>query len=236
MTAGLWHLLRDVIPNDHARQVTSEYYLEQVMTAPGAPLLVVDLGCGSARSAELFRTHLPEVRWYGIDIVGSPESTVGAASEEWVVHYDGEHLPLRDASVPLIYSHQVFEHVRRPHALLAEIHRVLAPGGLFIGSTSQLEPYHSYSVWNYTPYGFRLLCEDAGLQVEELRPSIDGLTLIRRSYESRPPEYSRWFVEESPLNQEIDAWAAESNRRPALVNLRKLQVCGQFAFKVRRPA
>lgn len=92
----------------------------------------------------------------------------------------------------------MFEHVSRPRELLAEIGRVLRPGGVFIGSTSQFEPYHSFSLWNYTPYGFRVLVEEAGLVMEEIRPSLDGVTLIMRSYHGRPPEYGRYWDEASP--------------------------------------
>ncbi|MEU8990015.1 class I SAM-dependent methyltransferase [Streptomyces sp. NPDC048558] len=234
--ATLWDLMRDCIPDDHARQVTSRYYVDEVMSAPGAPGLVVDLGCGRGTSAALFRKHDPEVRWVGIDIRDSPEAGQRTPGGDPVVHYDGVRLPLACDSLPLIYSHQVFEHVARPRELLAEIARVLAPGGCFIGSTSQFEPYHSFSLWNYTPYGFRMLVEEAGLALEEIRPSLDGVALIMRSYLGRPPEYSRYWDEQSPLNSEIDQWARHGHRRTALVNLRKLTYCGQFAFRVGKPA
>jgi hypothetical protein len=90
-------------------------------------------------------------------------------------------------------------------------------------------------VWNYTVYGFRLLIEEAGLELEQVRPGIDGLTLIQRTYRGRPPEMSRWFDEESPLNLEIDNASADRKLRPALVNSRKLQFCGHFAFKAIKP-
>lgn len=230
--ATLWELMQDCIPDDHARQVTSRYYLDEVMGAPGAPGLVVDLGCGRGTSAGLFRKHDPQVRWVGVDIRDSPEAGQRTPGGDPVVHYDGVHLPLGSDSLPLIYSHQVFEHVARPRELLAEIARVLEPGGLFIGSTSQFEPYHSFSLWNYTPYGFRVLVEEAGLTLEEIRPSLDGVALIMRSYLGRPAEYSRYWDEQSPLNTEIDRWGKQERRRTALVNLRKLTYCGQFAFRV----
>ncbi|MFC8512685.1 class I SAM-dependent methyltransferase [Streptomyces sp. NPDC057257] len=234
--ATLWELMRDCIPDDHARQVTSRYYLDEAMSSPGPPELVVDLGCGRGTSAKLFRKHDPEVRWVGVDIRDSPEAgqrTDGAGS---VVHYDGVRLPFRSGSVPLVYSHQVFEHVSHPRELLAEVGRVLRPGGLFIGSTSQFEPYHSFSLWNYTPYGFRTLVEQGGLAMEEVRPSLDGVALIMRSYTGRRAEFGRFWHKESPLNTEIDRWAKKSGRQAALANLRKLTYCGQFAFRARKPA
>ena len=223
--ATLWELMRDCIPNDHAKQVTSRYYIDEAMKSDSPPRIAVDLGCGGGSTAAYFHNIRPEeLHWLGIDIAGSPEARSRIPDGELVVHYDGVRLPLASSSVPLIYSHQVFEHVRYPAELLAEIARVLVPRGLFIGSTSQLEPYHSFSLWNYTPYGFRVLLEDAGLSLEEVRPSIDGITLVRRAYEGRNKKWSRFFAEESPLNSEIDRWARRRVRRPALVNLRKLGV------------
>jgi ubiquinone/menaquinone biosynthesis C-methylase UbiE len=235
--ATLWELMHDCIPDDHARQVTSRYYVDEVMTAPDPPAQVLDLGCGRGTSAALFRRHNPEVHWFGVDIRDSPEAgqRTRTARTDPVVHYDGIRLPFRSASLPLIYSHQVFEHVSHPRELLAEIHRVLRPRGLFIGSTSQFEPYHSFSLWNYTPYGFRVLAQDTGLRLEEIRPSLDGVALIMRTFHGRPAEYSRYWDEESPLNTDIDHWAAKNKRRAALTNLRKLTFCGQFAFRVRKP-
>ncbi|MGW1544872.1 class I SAM-dependent methyltransferase [Streptomyces sp. NPDC002309] len=234
--ATLWDLMRDCIPDDHARQVTSRYYLDEVMTSPGAPDRVVDLGCGRGASVALFRRHDPKVRWVGVDIRDSPESRQHRPNGDPLLHYDGVRLPFRSDTVPLIYSHQVFEHVSRPRELLAEVGRVLRPGGLFIGSTSQFEPYHSFSLWNYTPYGFRVLVEEAGLALREIRPSLDGVTLIMRSYGGgRKQEYGRYWSEESPLNVEIDSWAEQTGRRTALVNLRKLTFCGQFVFRVAKP-
>ncbi|HUR75604.1 MAG TPA: methyltransferase domain-containing protein [Sporichthya sp.] len=232
---NLWQLIRDCIPTDHARQVNSGYYLDQALTGEDPPDVVVDLGCGVGLSADRCRELRPGTRWIGVDIIGSPESKARVDTGDLVVHYDGVRLPLASGSVSMIHSHQVFEHVRRPIELLIEISRVLTPGGIFSGSTSHLEPYHSLSVWNYTPYGFRLLVEEAGLMLEEVRPGIDGITLIQRTYKGRPPEYSAYFHGESPLNAEIDAWAAEHNKDAAATNLRKLEHCGQFAFRIRKP-
>jgi ubiquinone/menaquinone biosynthesis C-methylase UbiE len=129
-----------------------------------------------------------------------------------------------------VYSHQVLEHVRKPELALREIARVLEPDGLFIGQTSQFEPYHSYSLWNFTVYGFKRIVEDAGMQLAELRPGIDGFTLMRRTYEGRPPEMSKYFSQESPINEEIEK--AAGDKRTQVRNFRKLLFCGQFAFVV----
>jgi len=221
------------IPRDHARQVGSQYYIQEAMRATSPAHVVMDLGCGDGSSAQLFRSELSDVCWIGVDIAES--ATVWDVQAESVVVFDGVRLPFADNSIELVYTNQVFEHVRHPQALLLEIQRVLTPGGVFIGSVSQLEPYHAYSLWGgYTLYGWATLCRDAGLILEEARPSIDAVALLTRQYEGALPEHGRWW-QLSPLNVEIDEWAVATDASVLAVNARKLQFCGQFAFRVRRP-
>jgi SAM-dependent methyltransferase len=227
---GLWQLLEPYIPNDHARQVSAGYYLERVMSGPNAPSRVLDLGCGTGDSVDLFRGHNALVDWVGVDIEDSQEARARRRTDASFVTYDGSRVPFPDGSFDLVYSRQVLEHVPDPQLHLREIARVLRSGGTLIGSTSQLEPYHSMSYWNITPFGFVALARTAGLEVRELRPGIDGVTLTLRSFLGRPASFDRWWNEESPLNAEIDSWGIETGRRPALINLRKLHMCGQYAF------
>lgn len=230
--ATLWELMAEHIPDDHSRQVHSQYYLEEELTGPDSPPLVVDLGCGNGASAGWARKWRSDVLWVGIDILQSDPAK--AIEGEQVLFYDGVNLPFADNSLPLIYSNQVFEHVRHPELLLREIARVLQPGGVFIGSTSQLEPYHHWSLWNYTVYGFKVLVSDAGLELTEVRPGIDGIALVQRQWFGRRPEHGSWF-KRSPLNTEIDKWGVATKRHAAQVNLRKLHYCGQFSFRVQKP-
>src|SRR5262245_9276865 len=206
------------------------------MRARPQPRVVVDLGCGIGDSVNAFRAHAPDITWIGVDIDDSLEAGQRSRTDASFVHYDGWDVPLATASADVVYSHQVLEHVRDPSFHVAEIRRILRPGGAFIGSTSQFEPYHSRSYWNYTPLGFQALVEDGGLQVEELRPGIDGVTLVLRSFLDRPKSFSKWFAGDSPLHGLIDDWGRRTKADDRAVNLRKLQFAGQFSFLVRRPA
>src|SRR4029079_1515944 len=86
--------------------------------------------------------------------------------------YDGQRLPFPDASFDTVLNIQVLEHTPRPRALVAEMSRVLKPGGLLI----LLAPFqfrlheqpHDY--FRYSSHGLRHLCEEAGLSVNEIRP------------------------------------------------------------------
>lgn len=228
--SDIYDYLKESLPGDHSRQVTAEAVLQARVAKGFAPAKVLDFGCGDGRSIDLFRRVLPQTDWTGVDIEASPEVASRRRQDGRFVTYDGYELPFPDRSFPLVYSHQVLEHVRKPELALREIARVLEPDGLFIGQTSQFEPYHSYSLWNFTVYGFKRIVEDAGLQLAELRPGIDGFTLMRRTYEGRPPEMSKYFAQESPINEEIEK--AAGDKRTQVRNFRKLLFCGQFIFVV----
>lgn len=225
-----YELLGKYIPDNHSRQSRSEYYAELLLKDNNNIKKVLNLGCGAGKSAEYFRKIDPNLDWHGIDIEKSEEFSQRQHDEKRIQLFDGIHIPFENDSIDLIFCNQVFEHVRRPAALLEEVRRVLRNGGFFIGSTSQLEPYHSMSLWNYTPYGFGLLLEEAGLQLREFRPGIDAFTLIlRRGLGS--PGFFKWFWEwESPLNQFISLCGFLMRKNSVWTNLVKLLFCGQFSF------
>ena len=232
--ASLYELLSDVIPGDHSRQTNARDEVRARIASGFRPARILDLGCGNGNSIDFFLETLPEATWTGVDIELSPEVLTRERADADFVTFDGVHLPFLTQSFDLIYSYQVFEHVRYPEPLLGEVRRALTDDGLFIGQTSQLEPYHSFSLWNFTVYGFKQLLETAGLALLAVRPGIDGPTLIERARLGRPKEMSKWFSTDSPLNQSIEAELA-MKRRPAKVrNYRKLIVCGQFTFVARR--
>jgi SAM-dependent methyltransferase len=232
-------LLGHRIPGDHARQVAAEYYAElwarRLRGDRDRPPQVVDLGCGPGHSVDLFRALAPGVRWVGVDVAQSPEVASRTRDDAEFVTFDGIHLPLDDGSADLVFCKQALEHARSPDPLLREVVRVLAPGGWLAGSTSQLEPFHSLSVWNYTPYGLTLMLEEAGLDVVELRPSIDGLTLVVQRGLGMPRYFDRWWARESPLNRFTNLFARAARLDVRGVNAIKLLLCGQFCFLARKP-
>jgi SAM-dependent methyltransferase len=228
----LLELLGDAVPRSTVRQALADDYIPRLATAGR----VVDLGCGRGDSVEQFRNVNPSVDWVGVDVERSPEVAARRRTDAEFVTFDGVHLPFEDSAVDAVYCKQVLEHVREPAPLLAEVGRILKPGGLFAGSTSQLEPFHSYSTWNYTPYGLRLLFEAAGLHALEFRPGIDSLALIVNRGVGMRGFTRRWWARESPLNRVADGFGRVRRLDAVHVNAIKLLLCGQFAFLARRPS
>jgi SAM-dependent methyltransferase len=234
--------LGDAVPSDHARQTLAESYVERAAgRVAGQPWRVLDLGCGPGDSVDLFRARDPEVRWIGLDIEGSREVLSRTRTDARFEQFDGVAIPFADDSFDLVYCKQVLEHVYRPAALIAEVARVLAPHGSFAGSTSQMEPFHSQSTFNYTPSGLKSLLASAGLQLVELRPGIDAVTLIARRLaphgNARADRiWGRWWGNRSPLNRGLDLYGAARRLDARALNATKLLFCGQFAFEARAAA
>jgi SAM-dependent methyltransferase len=224
-------LLPAALPSDDASQTLADRYIKlEVGRSRNTPWRVLDLGCGPGSSVDFFRARDPGVQWVGLDLPDSPEVRTRTRTDAFFETFDGVQIPFANDSFELVYCKQVLEHVRRPAPLLAEVSRVLAPGGFFAGSTSQLEPFHSLSLWNYTPLGFAKLAEEAGLTLVEVRPSIDALGLIAYRMFGHRRVFERWWGGQSPLNRAIDAYARARKLRPEAINATKLVFCGQFAF------
>jgi SAM-dependent methyltransferase len=226
----LGELLGDRIPGDHSRPALADAYAWRLRAAR-----VLDLGCGAGDSVDLFRSVDPQVSWVGADIENSAEVAGRTRTDAEFVSFDGRRLPFDDSSIELVYCKQVLEHVEHPRELMVEITRVLRPGGHLAGSTSQLEAFHSRSVFNWTPYGFTRVAEDAGLRVVELRPVIDGFTLVAWRALGLPRFFHRWWARESPPYRMIELAARAARLDARTRNQIKLVLSGQFAFLARRP-
>ena len=234
MNSLLKKVIKGYIPSDHSKQVSIDYYLKSVLKIQESSQYqkVLDLGCGQGNSLKDFTELNDKIDWYGIDIEKSPEVLSRAETNERFITFDGINIPFEKGHFDLIYCRQVFEHVKNPRELLKEVNRVLKPGGYFIGSTSHLEPFHSYSYWNYTPFGFSVLLEEAKLKLIELRPGIDSITLIlRRGIKSRKLFKIFWRIE-SPLNFLISVTGKLFRISQSTLNAVKLNLCGQFIFFV----
>lgn len=233
----LKELLGHRIPGHSGAQHSAEAELAARLEAGDrAGLRVLDLGCGAGDSIDLFRSLSPGVRWSGVDIERSAEVEMRTRADADFHTFDGERLPFGDAEFDLVWCKQVLEHVENPQGLLAEVTRVLQPGGVLIGSTSQLEPFHSRSTANPTPYGLSRAFETAGLQTTMLRPGIDSLTLIVRRAVGGGALFDRWWTRESPVNRAIDLYARVRKLDARAVSAAKLVLCGQFVFAAQRPA
>jgi hypothetical protein len=78
------------------------------------------------------------------------------------------------------------------------------------------------------------VAEDAGLDVVELRPVIDGFTLVAWRALGLPRFFYRWWAHESPPYRVMELAARAARLDVRTRNQIKLVLCGQFAFLARR--
>ncbi|WP_144097270.1 class I SAM-dependent methyltransferase [Croceicoccus sediminis] len=216
--------LKHTIPTDNAQQAN----LGEMFKAASGPGLVLDLGCGDGRAVELIRGTGAD--YVGVDIEQSPEVASRQRTDEQFLTYNGTDLPFGDDHFDAVYSNQVFEHVRHPDRLLCEVLRVLKPGGRFVAALSYLEPYHSYSIFNYTPYGVFRVLSDNGFELEEMRPGPEGLGMIVRQISARRIKGLKLVypgVDIALKLRRIDVRKA---------NYLKLRFAGHILFTARKPA
>lgn len=102
------------------------------VTAEAAPGTLLEVGSGSgvaaARLAEAFRVVATDV---SMEALRAARRRPGA-ERSLLAGADAYHLPFGNASFDTVASHQLLEHLARPEAALAEMARVLRPGGTLV--------------------------------------------------------------------------------------------------------
>lgn len=217
-------LLHPFLPADHARTAK----LGDLLRAVAHGGRVLDLGCGDGRAVELIEST--GAAYVGVDIQQSPEVASRSRIDAQFETFNGVDLPFPDEYFDVVYSNQVFEHVRHPDRLVCEVLRVLKPGGAFVGALSCLEPYHSYSIFNFTPYGVFRLLHDNGFTIGQLRPGPEGLAMIVRQLTVRR---IGGFGLVYPA---VDLARRLGRIDVAKANYLKLRFAGHILFTAHRPA
>ena len=192
-------------------------HLEKRGDAPVGNLL--DLGCGVGAGIRHLRQRFPGTRVLGADPSRASVALaqVEAARPEDVQAFDGESVPHADASLDVVYAACVLHHVDPPRrqALLAEVHRVLRPGGLLF--------VYEHNPWNpLTRHAVRTCPYDEGV-----------VLLTRRELRRRIADAG--FVEEAAPYRVFFPHAL-AMLRPLERMLRAVPLGAQYFVAARRPA
>jgi SAM-dependent methyltransferase len=192
--------------------------------APGE--LVLDAGAGRAAYRELF-TH---ARYETADFLAVRGKRY--AQPDYVC--DLVAIPVEDERFDHVLLTQVLEHLPEPADVLAELHRVLRPGGTLwlTAPLFYVEHERPYDFYRYTQYGLRHLLGRAGFQVEELA-WLEGYLgtlsyqarVMSRALPDRPQDYGGGV---RGLALALAAKGAKRLARPAADRLAKLDVEYRF--------
>ncbi len=112
---------------------------------------VLEIGGGRAQKNHSYETYFPHRVTVDIDPLRQPDM-VG----------DAHALPFGDSEFTTILCTEVLEHLHSPWLAVAEMKRVLQPGGTLILTTRFVFPIHDtpHDYYRYTEYGLRHLFKE----------------------------------------------------------------------------
>jgi malonyl-CoA O-methyltransferase len=108
------------------------------------PAAIIDAGCGTGNVIAALRARYPRAALYALDLALAMVRHAGARPSWWQrarrhgvlpVCGDIEQLPLRAACANMVWSNLALQWVNDTARAIAELRRVLAPGGLLMFST-----------------------------------------------------------------------------------------------------
>ena len=119
----------------------------------GPDLAVLDVGCWEKPYLPYFAAVAGE--YVGVDVAPGPQVDVVSPAES---------LPFPDARFDVVVSFQTLEHIADPPRAIAEMHRVLKPGGIALVSTPATAAYHPVPTdyWRWTQEGLVKVMRDNG--------------------------------------------------------------------------
>jgi len=145
---------------------SSRTYLHRFLTRAGQAVqpgqLVLDAGSGRAPYRKLF----DHARYETADFL----AVEGKKYTEQDYVCDLAQIPVEDARFDHVLLTQVLEHIPEPATVLAELHRVMKPGGTLWLTAPLFYAEHEkpYDFFRYTEFGLRHLLEGAGFEVREV--------------------------------------------------------------------
>jgi SAM-dependent methyltransferase len=126
---------------DDTHEANNQAILAAALPRPGATL--VDLGCGTGAFTARVAARVGAGRTVGIELDPVDAAKARERGIEVVEADVTERLPIDDASVDMVHSNQVIEHLADTDHFLKEIRRILRPDGYAIVSTNNLSSWHN---------------------------------------------------------------------------------------------
>jgi len=128
---------RNRVAERHAHEL-----VERLASAGGPPARLLIVGGGTRGAGTRVIYESPALEVLGFDIYASAETRFIA---------DAHQIPLAAGCVQAVWIQAVLEHVLEPQRVVAEIERVLSPGGLVYAETPFLQHVHE-GPWDFSRF------------------------------------------------------------------------------------
>ena len=133
---------------------------------------VLDVGCGTRPYESLFAAS----EYIGLEL----DTPAARARNRADYYYDGAVFPFDAESFDALLCNQVFEHVFNPEHFMAEMNRVLKPGGRLLLTVpfawDEHEQPHDFA--RYTSFGLTAVLRNAGFEVVEHRKTMADVRAV----------------------------------------------------------
>jgi len=114
--------------------------MERLVSHIPAGARVLEFGAGTGQQARFLAD-----RGFDVVAVDLADSSYSEHQVFPVQHFDGEHIPLDDRSIDVIFSSNVLEHVENVPAIMREFRRILRPSGLAV----HVMPTPAWRLWTF---------------------------------------------------------------------------------------
>ena len=164
--------LRDFSYLDCRRR--AELIAEHSAKLPAAARNLLDVGGKGKPYACFFAGRV--AHHYVLDVAPAPSVDVVG---------DGRRMPFSEASMDVVLITQVLEHVPEPVAVIAEIRRILKPGGTLLLSVPSIFPQHGApgDYWRYMPQGLEFILRDfRNVNVQGEAGTVPSIFLVINVY------------------------------------------------------
>ena len=154
---------------------------------------IVDVGCG----LQPYRHFFLHTRYVGIDVEASGRKAEEKCADEY---FDGIRIPLESESFDAVLCTEVLEHAVDPELLVAEIFRILRPGGHLCVTVPFMWGLHElpYDFRRFTSFGLAKLVSGCGFEIDHQENLTVGARAVRMLIDS---EVNNFLVNVAPYQK-----------------------------------